>query len=70
MEAPSWMLQARTSDVERQEAQRGVTGNIKWAQRWLASGAPPCSPPLYHPLAEGWVASTLWRDSGAPLEGS
>ena len=33
------------------------------------SGGPLCNPPLCHPVAEGWLASTGWLASGDRLEG-
>ena len=32
------------------------------------SGGLPCSPPLCHPVAEGWLASMGWIASGGHLE--
>ncbi len=42
VEASSWLLEAGNSEAESQEA-----------SLQMPSGGPPCSSPLYHPVAEG-----------------
>ena len=74
MVASTWLLEARTSEVENQEAQGrswepGVGSEEANFQR--PSKGPSCSPPLCHPVAERlpWLhmVAGLQGPSGGPL---
>ena len=70
--ASSWLLETRTSEAVRKEAQGG-SGDA-WvgpeeASLWRPSRGPPCSPPLCHSVAERQLVSIGWLASGGPLEG-
>ena len=74
MEAPSWLLEARTSEVERQEAQRGGGhGKNRVGSRvaglWEPTLQPTSVPSTGWDPQGGWPQESLWRAAGAMFVG-
>ena len=65
-----WRLEPVKQKVRRHTGGSGDKSvNSEEASLQRLSGGPPCSPPLYHPVAERQLASMGWLASRGPLEG-